>query len=75
MSSKKKEGNLLSFRIIIDSDGALMTEYGGISKADIYKVFKVPESIYIEKIFNVVQPKFDKLHEEIMESLNEEKIK
>jgi|GEM_PF-2141575 len=72
---KKKrpiEANLLSFRVIIDNTGAVVTEYGGIKKEDIYKVFKTPKSLFIEKIFNVVQPKFDNLHNEIQERLGTE---
>jgi hypothetical protein len=70
--SGSKDGNLLSFRVIITRSGALMTEYGGIKREDIYKVFNVPESLYIEKVFDVVQPKFDRLHQEIQETLHEE---
>ena len=35
-----KEGNILSFKILLDTKGNLVTELSGIPETEIYKIFK-----------------------------------
>lgn len=47
---KDKEGNILSFRILIDSKGNLVTELSGLLEKDARKIFNKDELPIIEKI-------------------------
>jgi hypothetical protein len=57
-----KEGNILSFRILIDSGGNLVTELSGLPEHEAYKVFKGEDLILIRKIIREGLVKLDKLH-------------
>jgi len=45
-----KEGNILSFRILIDSKGNLVTELSGLPEKHIKKIFNKDEIPFIQKI-------------------------
>jgi hypothetical protein len=57
-----KEGNILSFRILIDSSGKLVTELSGLPEHEAHKVFKGEDLILIRKIIREGLVKLDKLH-------------
>ena len=57
-----KEGNILSFRILIDSTGNLVTELSGLPEREAHKVFKGEDLILIRKIIREGLVKLDKLH-------------
>ena len=59
---KNNEGNILSFRILIDPKGNLITELSGISTEDAHKVFEGDELLLIRKILKERHIKLDRLH-------------
>ena len=63
-SQKKisKEGNILSFRILIDAKGNLITELSGLPEMEAHKVFEGDELILIRKILKEGHIKLDRLH-------------
>jgi hypothetical protein len=63
------EGNVISFKVFIDSDGLLMTEYSKLPKDKLVQIFGGNDLCYIEKILNKVDPKFRNLHKELEEEL------
>tara|TARA_E500000318_G_C3458283_1_gene171582 strand:- start:455 stop:661 length:207 start_codon:yes stop_codon:yes gene_type:complete len=63
------EGNVISFKVFIDSDGLLMTEYSKLPKDKLAQIFGGNDLCYIEKILNKVDPKFRNLHKELEEEL------
>ena len=38
-----KEGNIISFKILVNSDGHVVTEMSGIPEKDLHKIFKDDE--------------------------------
>ncbi len=65
----RMEGNVISFKVFIDSEGLLMTEYSKLPKNKLAQIFKGNDLCYIEKILGKVDPKFKNLHQEIQEEL------
>ena len=57
-----KEGNLLSFKIIIDETGNLVTEISGVPEDQLHKLFKDGELMLIRKILKEARPKLEGLH-------------
>ena len=57
-----KEGNILSFRILIDPKGNLITELSGLPEVEAHKVFDGDELILIRKILKEGHIKLDRLH-------------
>ena len=59
-----KEGNILSFKILVDSKGSLITELSGLPEADISKVFDVEnDRVLIKKVIKEGLIKLGTLHE------------
>tara|TARA_R110002020_G_scaffold72809_1_gene187093 strand:- start:388 stop:594 length:207 start_codon:yes stop_codon:yes gene_type:complete len=63
------EGNIVSFKVFINSEGLLMTEYSKLPTNKLAQIFKGNDLCYIEKILGKVDPKFKNLHQEIQEEL------
>ena len=59
---KSNEGNILSFRILIDAKGNLITELSGLPTEDAHKVFEGDELLLVRKILKEGQIKLDRLH-------------
>ena len=59
---KSNEGNILSFRILIDPKGNLITELSGLPVDDAHKVFEGDELLLIRKILKEGHIKLDRLH-------------
>jgi|TARA_R110000787_G_scaffold183456_1_gene295401 hypothetical protein len=57
-----KEGNILSFRILIDKSGNLVTELSGLPEREAHKVFKGDDLILIRKVIREGLLKLDKVH-------------
>jgi hypothetical protein len=57
-----KEGNILSFRILIDKSGTLVTELSGLPEREAHKVFKGDDLILIRKVIREGLLKLDKVH-------------
>lgn len=65
-----KEGNLLSFKILIDETGTVVTELSGIPVDKIDKVFKNNDSLLIKKIVTDARSKVEGLHRFLEDELN-----
>ena len=59
---KAKEANLLSFKIIVNHSGAIITEIGGLPEDRLHEVFKGDELILVRKIIRDAKPKLEKMH-------------
>ena len=66
---KNKEGNILSFRILIDSKGNLVTELSGLLEKDARKIFNKDELHIIEKIIREGRIRLEPLHKLLEEEL------
>ena len=59
---KSNEGNILSFRILIDAKGNLITELSGLPTEDAHKVFEGDELLLVRKILKEGRSRLDGLH-------------
>ena len=57
-----KEGNILSFRILIDFQGHLVTEYSEQPEKHVHKIFSPEDALVIRKILREGKNKLDGLH-------------
>ena len=65
-----KEGNILSFKILLDTKGNLVTELSGIPEKEISKIFKEEEEqVLINKIIKEGLVKLATLHEYLEKEL------
>ena len=60
--NNNEEGNILSFRILIDSKGNLVTELSGLPEKEVHKVFEGDDLILVRKILKEGHLRLDKLH-------------
>ena len=65
-----KQGNIISFRVFVDSKGILMTEYSQFPIEKVESVFKKADIPLIEKVLREMKPKLDKLHDKLEDELN-----
>ncbi len=65
-----KEGNLLSFRILVDETGTIVTELSGIPVDKIEKVFKNNEYVVVKKIVTDARRKLKDMHRYLEDELN-----
>ena len=65
-----KEGNILSFRILIDPKGNLITELSGLPEMEAHKVFDGDELILIRKILKEGHLRLDSLHDKLEAELD-----
>tara|TARA_B100001540_G_C15292031_1_gene410855 strand:- start:237 stop:461 length:225 start_codon:yes stop_codon:yes gene_type:complete len=65
-----KEGNIISFRVIIDSKGLLMTEYSQLPRNKVEDVFNTSESRIIKKVLEELEPKLKGLHQILEDELS-----
>lgn len=60
----EKEGNILSFKILINNKGRLVTELSGLPESEINNVFKdVETQAYIRTLIREGRSKLSGLHE------------
>ena len=57
-----KEANILSYRILFDETGKLITEVSGLPLRDVNKVFSGHEAKIMETIIKQGREKLDKIH-------------
>lgn len=60
---KAKEANILSFKIIVNHSGAILTELGGLPEDRLHEVFKDNELVLVRKIIREAKPKLEKMHD------------
>ena len=65
-----QEGNIISFKVFVDSKGALMTEYKHIPISEVSKVFDKHDTPIVQKIIREVSPKLEILHEHLENELD-----
>ena len=65
-----KEGNLLSFKILVDETGHIVTELSGLPLNKTKSIFKNNDLIIINKILSVARPKLEQLHNYIEDELD-----
>ena len=63
------EGNIISFKVFINSKGVLMTEYSRVPDKDLNKIFSSHDMAYILRVLAKTDPKFKNLHDDIQEEL------
>ncbi len=60
------EGNIISFRVYINSKGLMMTEYKYLPTEDVDKAFTEPEdSVLVKKILKETSIKLEGLHDHL----------
>jgi len=59
------EGNIISFKVFLDSRGTLMTEYRKFPKEKVSAFFEEEDSILVRKILDEVEVKLDGLHDKL----------
>ena len=65
-----REGNIISFRVYINSKGLMMTEYKYIPTEDVDKAFTEPEdSVLVQKILKETSIKIEGLHDHLESEL------
>ncbi len=64
-----REGNIVSFKVFIDSKGVLMTEYSELPYKQINKLFEGGDIAVLNKILKELSPKFKKLHSDLEREL------
>jgi|TARA_R110002012_G_scaffold274989_1_gene461430 hypothetical protein len=65
-----KEGNVISFKVFIDSKGNLMTEYSKLPIEKVTDVFDSSDTPLIRKILRELEPKLELLHSKLENELN-----
>jgi len=65
-----KDGNLISFKVLINSEGNIVTEMSGIPINDLDKIFKDDELSLIKTIILLTQLKLEPIHEYLSEELS-----
>jgi hypothetical protein len=63
------EGNIISFKVFLDSRGTLMTEYRKFPKDKVSAFFEEEDSILVRKILDEVEVKLDGLHDKLEREL------
>ena len=67
---KAKEANILSYRILFDTKGQLVTEVGGLPIEDANKVFKGTDLKIMQTIIREGRQKIFKIHNELEAELD-----
>ncbi len=67
---KAKEANILSFRVLFDTKGNLVTEVGGLPIEDANKVFKGTDLTIVQTIIREGRQKIFDIHRDIENELD-----
>ena len=67
---KAKEANILSYRILFDTKGQLITEVGGLPIEDANKVFKGTDLKIIQTIIREGRQRISNIHNELEAELD-----
>jgi|TARA_E500000081_G_scaffold155504_1_gene196969 hypothetical protein len=68
-----KEGNLIGFKVVVNSSGIVMTEMSGVPEEDLHKVFKGDDLQLMRKLLKLCSEKLEPLHSYLeleLEALN-----
>jgi hypothetical protein len=67
---KAREANILSFRVLFDGKGQLVTEIGGLPIEDANKVFKGTDLKIIQTIIREGRQRISNIHNELEAELD-----
>ena len=67
---KAKEANILSYRILFDTKGQLVTEVSGLPIEDAHKVFKDADLKIIQTVIREGRQKLHTIHNELEAELD-----
>ena len=67
---KAKEANILSYRILFDTKGQLITEISGLPMQDAGKAFKGSDLKIIQTVIREGRQRIEKLHTELENELS-----
>jgi len=62
---KSSEANIISFSVLINTKGDVVTEMSGIPDKELSKAFNPKDVILMRQIIRVAKPQLEKLHEQI----------
>tara|TARA_B110000858_G_scaffold168716_1_gene197364 strand:- start:270 stop:494 length:225 start_codon:yes stop_codon:yes gene_type:complete len=62
---KSSEANIISFSVLINTEGDVVTELSGIPDKDLSKVFSHEDAILMRQIIRFAKTKLEDLHEDI----------
>ena len=65
-----KEGNLISFKLLVDRGGVVVTEISGVPDKDLNKIFKGDELILVRTLLRLCNEKLQPLHSQLEEELD-----
>tara|TARA_R110002020_G_scaffold461097_1_gene679898 strand:- start:864 stop:1097 length:234 start_codon:yes stop_codon:yes gene_type:complete len=65
-----KEGNIISFQVLVDKKGNLVTEYRHVPISEVSRVFDKHDTPLVQKIIREISPKLEVLHEHLEKELN-----
>jgi|TARA_R100000081_G_C4787929_1_gene155796 hypothetical protein len=65
-----KEGNLISFKLLVDRGGVVVTEISGVPDKDLNKIFKGDELILVRTLLRLCNEKLQPLHSYLEEELD-----
>ena len=69
-SSKTREANIISFKVLVNCEGVVVTELSGIPVHELFKVFKGHELSTMRNIVNLTKPKLEEIHAYLEEELS-----
>ena len=69
-SFKTKEANIISFKVLVNCEGVVVTELSGIPVHELSKFFKDHELTTMRNIVNLTKPKLEEIHAYLEEELS-----
>ena len=67
--SKPKEGNILSYKILLDNKGNLVTEFSGLPLEKVHTVFKGNDVRVIKKLIQEGSVHLKSLHDRLQKEI------
>jgi len=67
---KAKEASLISFKVIVTSSGAILTELGGLPEDKLHELFSGRELSIVRTIIRESKSKLEPLHNQLENELN-----
>lgn len=64
------DANLISFKLLVDGGGTLITELSGVPEKDLHKVFKGEDLKLMRTLLGLCNEKLQPLHKYLEEELN-----
>ena len=65
-----KEGNLISFKLLLDRRGIVVTELSGIPEKDLHKAFKGDDLVLMRALLRLCRDRLQPLHSELESELD-----